>query len=204
MDLGVELFADAADLVLGDALDAQRFGEVVDRPGRDAVDVGLLDHREQRPLMPAPRLEQAREVAARPQLGDVELDGADPGVSFPLSVPVAMGIRVSVRSCGPAPTSSVTSASISSCASSRTPSRRNFGSAPCSDLLSMSNSVILRFAIVVVLHVVLEHRHLEPHGGLFVKGLLDLHHYSRHDCGGTREDTRYAGLGTVVARERKF
>src|SRR6266581_3480958 len=38
-----------------------------------------------------------------------------------------------------------------------TPSRRKFGSAPCSDLLSRSNSVILRFAIAVVLHVVLEH-----------------------------------------------
>ena len=42
MDLGVELFADAADLVLGDALNAQCLGEVVDRPRRDAVDVGLL------------------------------------------------------------------------------------------------------------------------------------------------------------------
>src|SRR6266516_7307462 len=78
---------------------------------------------------------------------------------------------VSVRSCSPAPTRSVTSASINSCASSRTPSRKKLGSAPCSDLLSRSNSVILRLAIVVVLHVVLEHRHLEPHGGLFVKGL---------------------------------
>src|SRR5579859_2333923 len=82
-----------------------------------------------------------------------------------------------------ATTSSVTSASISSCASSRTPSRKKFGSAPCSDLLSRSNSVILRFAIVVVLHVVLEHRHLEPHGGLFVKGLLDLHHESLRNSG---------------------
>jgi len=43
VDLGIELFADPADLVLGDTLDAQRFGEVVDRPRRHAVDVGLLD-----------------------------------------------------------------------------------------------------------------------------------------------------------------
>src|SRR6266571_3329041 len=64
---------------------------------------------------------------------------------------------VSVRSCSPAPTRSVTSASINSWASSRTPSRKKLGSAPCSDLLSRSNSVILRFAIAVVLHVVLEH-----------------------------------------------
>src|SRR2546426_11045926 len=46
---------------------------------------------------------------------------------------------------------------MSSCASSCTPSRRKFGSAPGSDLLSRSNSVILRFAIAVVLHVVPEH-----------------------------------------------
>src|SRR6266536_3094041 len=64
---------------------------------------------------------------------------------------------VSVRSCSPAPTRSLTSASINSWASSRTPSRKKLGSAPCSDLLSRSNSVILRFAIAVVLHVVLEH-----------------------------------------------
>jgi hypothetical protein len=33
--------------------------------------------------------------------------------------------------------------------------RRKFGSAPCSDLLSRSDSVMLRFAIAVVLHVCL-------------------------------------------------
>jgi hypothetical protein len=36
-------------------------------------------------------LEQAPEAGVRPQLGDVELDGVDPGVPFPLSVSVAMG-----------------------------------------------------------------------------------------------------------------
>jgi len=91
VDLGVELLADAADLVFGDALDAQRLGQVVDRPGRHAMDVGLLHHREQRPLMPAARLEQTRKVAARPQLGNVELDGADPSVPLPVSVAVAIG-----------------------------------------------------------------------------------------------------------------
>ena len=33
VDLGVELLADPAHLVFGDAVDAQRLGEVVDRPG---------------------------------------------------------------------------------------------------------------------------------------------------------------------------
>jgi len=55
--LTVQLLADTADLILGDALQAERLGEAVDRPGRDAVHVGLLNHRQQRPLVPAPGLQ---------------------------------------------------------------------------------------------------------------------------------------------------
>jgi len=88
VDLGVELLADPADLVLGDALQPQRLGQGVDGPGADAVDVGLLDHREQRPLMAPAGLQQAGEVGSRSQLGDVQLDGPDPGVPLPLPVPV--------------------------------------------------------------------------------------------------------------------
>jgi hypothetical protein len=159
VDLGVELLADTTDLVFGDALDAERLGQVVDRSCRDAVDVCLLDDREQRPLVPATWLEKAREVSALAELGDMQLQGADMGVRFPVSKVIA-GVRparrpvIGPRWCASAPTRSVTSASISSCASSCTPSRRKFGSAPCSDLLSRSNSVILRLAIVVVLLVV--------------------------------------------------
>jgi len=38
VNLGVELLANATDLVLGDALDAECFGEIVDRSRRDAMD----------------------------------------------------------------------------------------------------------------------------------------------------------------------
>src|SRR5713226_2922391 len=91
MDLGIELFADAADLVLGDALDAERLGEVVDRPRRDAMDVGLLDHRQQRTLVPAARLQEAWEVGALAELGDLQLQGADAGIPLPVSIAVAIG-----------------------------------------------------------------------------------------------------------------
>jgi hypothetical protein len=91
MDLGVELFADPADLVLGDALDPERFGEVVDGSGRDVVDVGLLHNREQRSLVPAPRFQQARKAGPLPELGDLQLQGADPGVPLPVSIAVAVG-----------------------------------------------------------------------------------------------------------------
>ena len=91
VDLGVELLADPADLVFGDAVDAQRLGEVVDRPGADAVDVGFLDHREQRPLVPAARFQQARKVGALAELGDLQLERPDPGVPLPLPVAVAVG-----------------------------------------------------------------------------------------------------------------
>src|SRR5947209_3493568 len=75
--------------------------------------------------------------------------------------------RLSVRSYGAAPIASVTSASISSWVSSRSPSRRNCGSLPCSSLRSRSKSAILKLVIVVVLPSVDSATHLEPHGGPF-------------------------------------
>jgi hypothetical protein len=90
VDLAVELFADPADLILGDALETERVGEVVNGPGADAVDVRLLDHREQRALMAPAWLQKAREVGALTQLGDLQLDRADPGVPFPVPVAVAL------------------------------------------------------------------------------------------------------------------
>jgi len=55
------------------------------------MDVGLLNHREQCPLMPPARLQQAREVGALTELGDLQLQGADAGVPLPVSVAVAIG-----------------------------------------------------------------------------------------------------------------
>src|SRR5207245_10020357 len=72
---------------------------------------------------------------------------------------------------------SVTSTSISSWASSRSPSRRNCGSLPCSSLRSRSKSAILKLVIVVVLPSVDSATHLEPHGGPFCQRARNLHHY---------------------------
>ena len=58
-------------------------------PGRDALDVGLADHPDERLLGPPARLEERRQVAALAELGDIEVDRAGPGVPAPLPVPVA-------------------------------------------------------------------------------------------------------------------
>jgi hypothetical protein len=47
---------------------------VIDRRGRDTVDVGLHHHRVHRLVDPPARLQDAREEAALAQLGDAQLD----------------------------------------------------------------------------------------------------------------------------------
>ena len=66
--------------LLRDAGEAHGLDEVVDPPGRDAADPGLLDDRDQRLLGHPARLEERREVAALAQLRDAELQGPEPGV----------------------------------------------------------------------------------------------------------------------------
>jgi hypothetical protein len=91
-DHGVELAADPAHLALADpGLDAQGGDEVVDLAGGDAVDTGLHDDRPDRPVDPAPRLEQGREERARPQLRDAQLDVAGLGAEEPAPAAVAVG-----------------------------------------------------------------------------------------------------------------
>ena len=53
--------------------------------------VGLLDHRPQRLLAAPPWFQQAGEVAAFPQLGNVQLHGAHPGIPGAVAVAVAVG-----------------------------------------------------------------------------------------------------------------
>ena len=72
-----------------------RLDQVVDRAGRDALDVGLLDHRGQRLLGHAARLQEAREVAALAQLGDAQLDRA--GARLPVAVAVAVALGQPLR-----------------------------------------------------------------------------------------------------------
>ena len=66
-----------------------RLNQIVDRAGRHALDVGLLDHRSQRLLGHPPRLQEAREVAPLPQLRDLQLDRAGPRLPGPVAVAVS-------------------------------------------------------------------------------------------------------------------
>ena len=128
MHLLVDLLAQPADLALGDAAHAHRLDQIVDRAGRDALDVGLLDHRGQRLLGHAPRLQEAGEVAALAQLGDAQLDR--PGARLPGrgrgSRCAGRAVRGSSRH-RPAPVSAPTSSSISRSAAKPIISRNNIG-----------------------------------------------------------------------------
>jgi len=52
---------------------AKPLHEVVDLPGRDAVQIRLIHHREQRLIDPAAALQQGREEFSLPQLGDRQI-----------------------------------------------------------------------------------------------------------------------------------
>jgi hypothetical protein len=97
----VDLLAQSADLALGDATHPHGLDQLVDRAGRDALDVGLLDDGGQRLLGHAPGLQEAREVAAAAQLGDAQLDRAGPGLPVAVAVAVALhqavGVLLAVR-----------------------------------------------------------------------------------------------------------
>ena len=67
----VEVRADPRHLRLTDPrIGAQRLDQVVDLSGRDTVQVGLHDHREQRLVDPAPAFEQGGEERPAAELGD--------------------------------------------------------------------------------------------------------------------------------------
>ena len=91
LHLAVDLLAQPRHLALGDAAHPHRLDQVVDRAGRDALDVGLLDHRGQRLLGHPPRLQEAGEVAALPQLRDAQLDRAGARLPVALAIAVALG-----------------------------------------------------------------------------------------------------------------
>jgi hypothetical protein len=91
----VDLIAQAAHLTLRDAGHAESLDQLVDAAGRDALDVGLLNYRRQRLLGDPARLQETREVAALPELGDVQLDR--PGAGLPDPVAIAVALRQPVR-----------------------------------------------------------------------------------------------------------
>ena len=91
LDPAVDLLAQPADLALRDAAHPHRLDQIVDRAGRDAVDVGLLDDRRQGLLGKPSRLQEEREVAALAQLGDTQLDCAGAGLPVAVAIAVALG-----------------------------------------------------------------------------------------------------------------
>ena len=129
---------------------AQRLHQVIDLPRRDAVHVRLLDDREQRVLGAPARLQQRREIRARPHLRDRQLDRAHPRVPRPR--PRRRCDRPSgrrVRSWRSAPISPATSVSISACESTRMPSRSTSPSCSSRSLPTNADRSILGLAIVV-------------------------------------------------------
>src|SRR5215207_1619555 len=89
LDMLVERLADPADLRLGDP-QAEALDQLVDAPRRDPADIGLLDHAQQRLLGALARLQDAREVAAPADLGDLQLDLARTRIPTPWPIAVAM------------------------------------------------------------------------------------------------------------------
>jgi hypothetical protein len=86
----VDVLAEPAHLALGDAGHAERLDQIVDGPGRDALDVGFLDHGGERLLRHAPGFQETGEVAPLAQLRDAQLDRAGAGFPIPLTVAVAL------------------------------------------------------------------------------------------------------------------
>lgn len=68
----------------------QALDELVDATRRDTAHIRLLNHRDERLLRALARLQEAREVAALAQLGDLQVDLTGPGVPTPLAITVAM------------------------------------------------------------------------------------------------------------------
>jgi len=68
--------------------------QIIHGAGRDALDVGLLDHRRQRFLGHPARLQEAGEVRALAQLRDAQFDRASP--RLPVSVTVAVALDQSL------------------------------------------------------------------------------------------------------------
>jgi hypothetical protein len=88
-DLLVELGADPADVRATDP-QPEALDQLIHSARRDTTHVRLLDNRQQRPLGALARLQEAREVAALPDLRDPQLNLAGPRVPAPRPMAVAM------------------------------------------------------------------------------------------------------------------
>src|SRR5436190_22101594 len=90
LHLAIDLLAQPADLAFGHAAGAHGLDQVVDRAGRDALDIGLLYHRGERLLRHPARLEETREIRSLPQLRDAQFYTAGPRLPVPVPVSVAL------------------------------------------------------------------------------------------------------------------
>src|SRR3569832_1859911 len=101
LHLAVDLLAEPADLALGDAAHAHGLDEIVDRPRQNAIDVSFLDNRAQGLLNQPPRLQEGREIAAFPELGDTQLNRPGAGFPQPIAVTVALVAPIGTAFSGP-------------------------------------------------------------------------------------------------------
>ena len=86
----VDLAAQPGDLALADPLHPHGLDQIIHRAGRDTLDVSFLDHRGERLLGRASRLQERGEIAAFPELRDLQLDRADARLPGPLAIAIAM------------------------------------------------------------------------------------------------------------------
>ncbi|ANN60864.1 hypothetical protein A9174_31985 [Mesorhizobium loti NZP2037] len=113
LHLAVDLLAQPRDLALGDAAHPHGLDQVVDRAGRDGLDVGLLDDGGQRLLGHAARFEETWGVGAFPELRDAQFDGAGARLPVPVAVAIALGEPQRILLAIGAPVAAPTSSSIS-------------------------------------------------------------------------------------------
>src|SRR6202020_790496 len=94
----IDFLAQFRDLALRDAGEPHRLRDLVDPARRHPADPGLLDDGDQRLFRRLARLQEWREVAASPQLRDLEVERAKPRVER--AVAVAVRMMSSVKPCG--------------------------------------------------------------------------------------------------------
>jgi hypothetical protein len=58
------------------------------------LDIGFLDHRDERFLRRSARLEERREIAAATQLGNLQLDRAGTRLPAPIAIPIARNLAL--------------------------------------------------------------------------------------------------------------
>ena len=87
----VDLFAEPADMALGNASTAHGLHEIIHGACRDAVHTGFLDHGGQGLLDGPARLEERRKIGAGPQAENPKLDAAGP--RLPVSIAIAVALR---------------------------------------------------------------------------------------------------------------